>query len=1497
MAGLVKDWGSWLTPDLANNPGAAYDVSKSSNPKDAAYVTSHSIKMVATQDAIDDHINNNGSTPFWDNLGYKALTSAEWFSKPLQEIRRDYKFVHSVYTNHGILAGFAVTLGVAGGAAAGALLGGGIGAALGADIAASSLRKLAGAGPWKDVYKDSVKDSENPLYKVSAGRDFSNLLATSTDAIGLDAAAKTFRQTDAGVGKFISGTGDIGFALTTDPFMVVSKFGTAMRGGKLLILGKAGETQLRYPMYKVIPGAKSFIESHTGRVLTSEQMDSVRMGSTKLFGGNQVARTYNRALEDIAGSTAGEIALKYPRLGTEAAGRLGAIKSADEVHNFLKGALYFGELEGSLAGAATLPSRTLLRATIATTPVAQAIQNSTVQKYIKDAVGNFVENPAWKPLSKIRSTYKTFTGYMPYSVDAETGKLSTTKFRWNAPDSASVIYRIAKFGMGDTNAKEMAGKYAEAIAADDINLARIIKNQTIFETFKAMGLHDDNEFVLKVKSELDKIGQQTIGGQIYGVSPTGEALGTHLTNLGPRLDGIFEHHAQEMFDIPNFNSIKTQLHEAGKLSKVYGKLDDFISDQYTNKIFKPLALATTGFGLRIAASEMIPAVARYGVINTFKAGLGKAAAKANTRLEPSEAKHVMSAALVALGASKGIAPDVMVSGFNAFKDAAKRGMAKAAKYTAPEQLELATRLIITNQGHILKEAIATGHGDLGGNAMETAANYFYQIKKNNSVFKNLPDYTLYQADNPYYLPLLQTSLNKATVNVAEKNIIEDVLKFGKNKFQVSDDIGKTAEHMDYIDVRQKLIDREYSRMMETKAGRYDAYKSESKKLARWQYGDLRQFAETRVDATLGKIVGQDGTIQRGLAKKITSGTQISLEDIVAIHSTSPLALPKMVEGSIMFTPPSKGYFNAIIDKGFKYIVDPIINNITREPLYMLHVAEEYASYAPRVALGHITEDQALRYAQQRAVYSMIPEIHNVALRSQFSQFARNVLPFYFAQEQAMKRAFNTVKDTSAGNILLSRGLRYYQLTEQGLNNPAFVMKDDKDNRYITFPGVGAFGEAVQNGLAAYGIPLIANLPVSAQGNVISLRTVLPELQPPGTSPFVSISANAVAKFLPFTRGPIKSILGDIAYRPSSFGVDATIDALIPATWAKNVFRALTLDEQDVAVSNAITGALAAAYYHEQLPGQKEGVEPDAVQMQQFNDKIKWNVRSILLLKAGLGLLSPLAPKVTQEDLGFRDEFWSLVKSKGNFGDALFEFLGKNGSSAISYTIARTESTIDGVKYPYVKDTIDFIKTNNDKFKDPKVSTGYYFLIPQKTEKQSSFEVFSEMVSMHLRSTRQPLDLIKQFYIAQGEYAITEERKKHYKALDDAKANFDTYSARVENDKWATTMKDMAKFYPIWYEDYRNPGGQGNAKKAFAQLNAIFANPATAPKHEQALEVKKLLDSYNQHLSQMNTYSSMNINGFLPSQEKQNWEAYLYGLSVTKPELAPVIYGVFNKLGQ
>ena len=1493
----ANPWGDWVTPDLARNPGLAHDVMTSPNPGLSSSIVSYAAKNGNVVDAINDHVETNGTQTFWSRLGNTTLTGLSWLGKPIEEIQKDYKFLHSAYVDHGVLPAFAMGLGIVGGGVGGFFLGGPMGAVLGADAAAMGFRKVGGT-----VFKDSYKKSEDENYIVSPGRDFSNALATATDTVGLDAAANAFRNTNSGFGKFTSGSADLAFDITADPIMVIGRFGQAMRGGKLVALDKAGAIQLRYPLMKALPGVKQFIVSRSKLALTSDQMDAVRLGGAL----NASSRQYNRALDDIAsivktsdkpGQAAGEIFARYKELGTVAAGRISVEKldTADKVHEFLKTSLYFGELEGTLAGQAMLPSRTLLRAKIGAR-VGDALKENAITS----------------------KAYKTFSGYMPYSVDAETQKLSLTRFRWDAPDSASVIYRIARFGMGDAGAKEMAGKYAEAIATNNLALARSIKNHTLFESLKAMGLPDDNAFVKAAYDAINKVGEPLVGTQIYGVDPLGRSLGEYVAGETRKIGGLTKQHASDMFDIPDFLQIKRALREYSLVKKalnniddkfnqritrlLYGKNDEFIIDRYTNKIFKPLALATTGFGLRVAAAELIPTFARYGIINTFKAKLAVSAAKANYDLIPAETEHVMAATFMGLGAEKGIVGDVFKDGFPTFKEAKAAGLNFAARLLPEQQMEVAIRLVLANNGHLLSEAVSTGHGYDASAAyqMNQAAHYYFQIQRNSPMFRDLPEWTTYASSDIHYVPRYVTNINSAARQTTNQNIASDITDLSRTylkgqKFQIEDDATKIVQHQQYLEFRKQLIEREYKRMLDATRGTYKGYADEITTVTRWTdaiaNGDLRSFAEDRVDATLGMVIGKDGTYIDLVAKNIAAGVSTDLNVIKQLVTKSQPSVPAAVAGP-MLQPyvPNNGFLQNITNLGFKKIIDPIVNGLAREPLYVMHVADAYARMAPRIASKMLTEDQALRIAQTQASYSMLPQIHNTALRNQFAQLARNFLPFYFAQEQALRRAFNALKDTSVASPLFSTGMRYYQIAEHGLSDPTFVQTDDNGNRFINFPVVGAFGTAMQGMLSSLGVPMVAGLPISAKGSLVSLKSVLPELQTPGVSPILAISANFLNDLFPSTEPIVKGAIGDISFQRGFW------DTLIPATWLKTTLAALTPLDASNQMSNAVASALAAAYYHDQVPG------PDSTEMerQQFIDRIKNNARSVLMLKAFLNITSPLAPQVSQEDSGFRDEFWKLVKEKGNYADAMLTFLGNHGDKAISYTVAKTESNIPGAKYPYTQETLDYMNNNpelfNPKNRQQSVVNGAFFLIPQDGIKQESdIAVFNEMVNMHLRSRRTPEELLKQFYVAQGDQVLSGLRTKHLETLATAKANYDSFTQRQEETNWSNLMKKMQNLYPIWYKDYTNNDGKTNAQISYNQLIKIFSSE-NPPQHDQAKLVSAVIGDYQRHQQVMNEYKMTQITGFAPQQETQQWQNYLMSLSVSEPRLKTVINSVFMKLG-
>ena len=150
------NWNGWVTPELARNPGLAVDSYKSNNPNAIGPVLSQGAKGVSTIDAINDHIDNNGTKTFWERLGTGTINTLSWLGKPLKEVQRDYKFVHAVYTDHGFLPGFMATLGIAGAATAGLFVGGPLGAAAAADAAAFGTRKALG-----NIFKDSYAKSED----------------------------------------------------------------------------------------------------------------------------------------------------------------------------------------------------------------------------------------------------------------------------------------------------------------------------------------------------------------------------------------------------------------------------------------------------------------------------------------------------------------------------------------------------------------------------------------------------------------------------------------------------------------------------------------------------------------------------------------------------------------------------------------------------------------------------------------------------------------------------------------------------------------------------------------------------------------------------------------------------------------------------------------------------------------------------------------------------------------------------------------------------------------------------------------------------------------------------------------------------------------------------------------------------------------------------------------------------------------------------------------
>ena len=1529
-------------PKIIHTPSLADPVIKNPDPNTAAAVITHGYGVTTTQQALQDHAAEGDNQSFWNKAFGGAskvvMGSLNWLSKPLQEVQRDYKYIHSVYTRHGIFEGLMATAAVAGGAALGTLVMPGEGTIAGGELAATLERDLFG----HKFRPDSYKDSNDPNYKVSMGRDFSNL-------VGQVPGLSTFKNTNKGLGKVLSGTGDMAFDFAGDPLVLAAKARTAVKSGEFLTRSALVKADA---FRSALPGVQDFLERNSLRMFSPEQMDKLWQAGEKgnigladrVFGAP--GAQYHRALNEIADLAskpdgAGALVSKFPGLSgiakyiVQAPGKEVTPK---DVHDIFMQMSWDDSFMKAYAtnGQAMVPYRTVLRSALSKSAdklrqgagneemylranqanffLPKKVQGASLIDAVDDAGQKIIDpvtgqpkqvvavnaDKEWNtpvayrvakavvmPFSEqaridaangvktaIAGKIRTFSGYVPYDIDAKTLELSTMKFDPNNESAGQNVYRMLRFSMPESMARQ---KTAEFIAGD-LGQKKVIYAGAIHEMVKAAGVIDDPKFVRDVQDTIQTHVQTPLARSNYGVGyKTGSKASIVELPSGDVSMGAFEDHAGK-FAIPDFRELKTAMRNTSNYGKIYGRIDDFAA-KYTDGVFKPMALLTGGFGLRIAASELIPQIFRFGSLDVAKAKIAGAAQKMNYKLIDGEADAILHNATLAVSGGTD-AKDFIAAQAQKEGKVIRKTIAKGLTKLADEKdLDLAARITIATRGHVATGATLTGHGipaeqqEFMRQITELAG-----IDGKRQMIKPTGKFTQYTNGDTKFDLHYWNQLAHSTNVTSRKQIVADALeeiKAGKT----ADEAWSIAQNKDLARIHGVQYDSSKPNFLGNKLHpSEDILKSERSKLGAYSSEDPAHFASRRTDIMRNLFTGPEGDVNKELMQMIVDGEKPSLN---YLRNLDIKLKPTAVAGQEYEVTAGPNLLNRITNFGFGKIIDPVVNGLSRQPLFFNHVKNEMTSLEFAVNKGFLTEEEATRIAMTRATYSMMPQIHNTALRTQFSILARNYLPFYFAQEQAMRRAGSLIASNPAA-------FRQYQLVQQGINNPGFVETDSLGSKHLTIPIVGEIGASFLTGAAALGLPVVGGLPVSATGGMQSLRTVLPEFTVPGVSPFVSVALNSLGSLDPVLEREIKKVVGGAGFNRS------IIDQLIPNSPMRNAFKALNANEMESSFYNAMISSIASAQYHGQMPPSDASPLVKAA----FLDRIKNNARSILWMKALISTWSPLAPSVSQEDPGLRDEFYNLMKQKSEvtgknmtFPEALGVFLARHGDKAISYTIGHTESAVPGAMMPYTNEAISWIQNNKDLI-NSKNGTGAAFLIPQTTSTSGDAQaIHDELIKMHLRGNKTPDEFLKSVYIAAGNNFIYAQKPVHDKAMADLKAAGESQAS--ERASWSAFVKSYGATNPIWEADYSSPIRTQNAVHAVEQLQNIFADK-NPPQGVQADLVKGLLNDWISHNQAVQTYSST-YGQEAVTQEKENWQTYLDTMAVKEPRLNSVINSVFRRL--
>jgi len=1500
-------------------------------------------------------------------------TVAQWAYKPLQEVQKDYKFIHSLYADHGAAAGILGTLGVVAGGLIGSVFGP-EGTVIGAGLGGAFDRNVLGR--VIPNYNSSLVKSNDPNYLVSFGRDLAHGLS---DVPGFG----TLTDTNHGFGQVVSGIADATFDFTADPLGKFGKMYSEVKKGNYIAEAKNPDGSVMrdesglpiikatLPIASRAPMIDNLLKSMAPQVQSSDQLLAAYS--------NPLNWQFRGAVKNIAEETNPvSIQYRFPQaaLTTPLANALAKATTEKQVLDVFGQSMYSREFAQAITptGALTLPVMTLGKMfsnSWGAERIRMSAQASTINdeknfllpkkstvmepqmEPVKDAQGAPVLNPDGTPqmqqtvndfgiptmkatldangeviqrinapvwasrpsqipanfMNALAAKVRTFSGQRALSINQDLLKQSSEKIDFSDPQAGKTVYDLMYYAMPANVAREYAAK---VMTAGSDNERRALLRAAQVEVLKAAGLPAESVLLNKILSQVHRatFGDEVTNG-VYGFLD-GKALGNMEDANGSAVNAALDPSQRYLGSMMDLKS----LHQAMRATKAYGVLynkgDDFLT-HYTNRIFAPLTLLSTGFAFRVGGAEALHQIIREGLGDYLSNVVATTASKYRyQKYSAAEQEKVTTAVAQALtpeDLAVADKPGAMVSSNAITKDLADRekgykglvqGALKASgskasynsaiqdvidlkarvhpvgwvadkfasskvnPYSVQQKIEDMTRYHMSVGSEGLPAGIASDHGASADSAaldnIDHLTQAFGHSKKPGEELAGLtqmdPHFQMYWAQN----------LSKLANSPFSKDIAADYLT-----------IAKKNPLMDKSAIWNQVQAKHEARLSDVNT--YPEYRGNMDGLSR---ATPASYAREQVAQMRGLVQGSDMTTHTQLLANVANGQKTFAESMKDIPNTQ---WPTMVLGRRP-TPGMDNSLHRVEEVGYHTFVNPPMDFISRSQLFGHFFSKNMRDADTMKAMGLIGEDQAVRLAALRGTTEMLPTIHNPALRSQFAVLHRNLMPFYFAQEQAMKRV---------GRLVISnpQAFRDFQMINQGMNNPGFVHTDSSGKKYIVYPLAGEFGDAALRAFQAMGMQSFSGMPESVTGNTASLLTVLPEVKMPGTGVLANVAINQLANHFPLFTGLANVATGGY---PSA----TLASALLPNSAIRDIWQGMSFDQRESQVYNSLFSSMASAYYSGDLPPNYASLP--AFKQQAIMDKIENNARSNLYIKGLLAFFLPLAPTVsndhyTKDMLSFRSEYINMLKpvAQGGLGlklaDALAKFTTEHGTNAMSYTIARSEQGLNGANMPLSDITLKWIGDNADIM--DKYGNGAAYLTPQSTTGGNIGKIENQLMALGYRERRTPQAFMNAMYVSKGWSDISADYNDYRAAITAAKKTNNVYALSQISQAWKGFTANYGMQNPIWYDDYTSKSRVVNAYQAVADLTKI-QDAGKMPTDAQGTITNTLLNDYK---SLKPALESQKLNG-KPNSTYYNildaWNGYLDSIIANNQSFSNVVNGVFRK---
>lgn len=504
----------------------------------------------------------------------------------------------------------------------------------------------------------------------------------------------------------------------------------------------------------------------------------------------------------------------------------------------------------------------------------------------------------------------------------------------------------------------------------------------------------------------------------------------------------------------------------------------------------------------------------------------------------------------------------------------------------------------------------------------------------------------------------------------------------------------------------------------------------------------------------------------------------------------------------------------------------------------------------------VTSDAA-DYAVQAAMADIIPFLDSHEIRSQFSEYARGLMPFFYAEENFIKRWGRMFAlDGAPGALALVRKM---QLSYMGLKTVGIVKTNAQGKDYFIYPGSELLISALDKIFPGASLPLTTFLQ-SPTDRMIPGFT--PQFGAPSFNPLVSIPVDLTTWLFPEFQPVERKILGD-------FGAGTTfVQAILPAS-LRNTGAAL-YSFYDPDSNRRINSAMMSAIAHLEASGNGLADNATPAQRDEFLDKVRNHSRIIVFAQALAGWFTPGPPSTSQtpDDENSNSialmtgqmtnnpadiisaDYYALIQELGiERGTVRFNELHPDAdlttayNNNLAYTVAKTV-TISGAPLPTSEEGFQFYKSNENLLNQyPEAGA---WLLPQdgKGNVRSQWAYDQEMID-GLRRNRTPQEFIDTMKYKEGASIYFERRDAYTSKLNELKQTNNKDGVKTLNEAWRLWANTFKLTHPLFAEQLVNGNARERRARTLGQMRILLNDPQV-PKAEHFDNMKLLMDTFDQY---------------------------------------------------